>query len=431
MTRSDNQQHFLNPYQLREYVPNTSLPAIQAAEKRSLPAFLTKLYRMVDAPETDPWVQWNDQGTSFIIPNSQTLAEKVLGHHFNHNKFTSFVRQLNMYGFHKVPHLNHGVLLNDGQPEVWEFASEYFRRDQPELMRHIIRKKGEAERTRAAARHQSSPTPCSPMPSSNVRFTDTNDMAFIHAEVRAIALRQNVIKHELTQLSKSTQQLWSYALDTRNRYDDQQEKLDTMIKFLSELFSKRSLSTNTELHNKVRGLLEGPVVEELPTPVDHIALDADALRYGPVELRRLFPNGKMPVEVAQQLYTALNAGNHHPTPPMCQASPETITTPDPTLFQTSQNYEHLAQMQNSANQIDHSVINMGNGLGIDLAVAPLDYTNFPTPCYPNDPTTPTLHLDVPSDPMQLEENSQAWMNYIHSDPMASLDGDRMAFHRPG
>ena len=65
-----------------------------------------------------------------------------------------FVRQLNMYGFHKVPHLNHGVLHNDGLPEVWEFTNVNFHRDQPGRMRYIVRKKGEAEKARMAAKQQ-------------------------------------------------------------------------------------------------------------------------------------------------------------------------------------------------------------------------------------------------------------------------------------
>ena len=60
----------------------------------------------------------------------------------------------------------------------------------------------------------------------------------------------------------STESLWKYALETRHRYQEQQVKLDKLIKFLSEAFRKRL--SNHELPNKVRGLLEGPsTFEEL------------------------------------------------------------------------------------------------------------------------------------------------------------------------
>jgi hypothetical protein len=50
---------------------------------------------LVNDPETDEYVRWNDPGTSFIIPNSQLMAENVLPRSFKTINFASFVRQLN------------------------------------------------------------------------------------------------------------------------------------------------------------------------------------------------------------------------------------------------------------------------------------------------------------------------------------------------
>jgi hypothetical protein len=51
--------------------------------------------RLVNDPETDEYVRWNAAGTSFIIPNSQLMAENVLPRSFKTINFASFVRQLN------------------------------------------------------------------------------------------------------------------------------------------------------------------------------------------------------------------------------------------------------------------------------------------------------------------------------------------------
>lgn len=52
-------------------------------------------FRLVNDPETDEFVHWNIGGTSFVIPNSQLMAENVLPRSFKTINFASFVRQLN------------------------------------------------------------------------------------------------------------------------------------------------------------------------------------------------------------------------------------------------------------------------------------------------------------------------------------------------
>ena len=47
-------------------------------------------------------VHWGDDGTTFIIEDSIKFSVTVLPKYFNHKKFSSFVRQLNMYGFNKI-----------------------------------------------------------------------------------------------------------------------------------------------------------------------------------------------------------------------------------------------------------------------------------------------------------------------------------------
>ena len=332
---------------------------------------------MVSAPETDPWVHWNEEGTSFIIPNHQELAERVLGRHFKHNNFASFVRQLNMYGFHKVPHLNHGVLHNDGLPEVWEFTNDNFQRDHPEYMTYIVRKKGEAEKARSAAKFRST-SPASP---AFPQFNDTMDVAIVRAEVQNVASRQNMIRDEVFRLKSRQDELWKLALETRQQYVKQQDQLDTIIKFLSEAFSRKRASptmAGAELPNKVRGLIEPAqpsVFEELSesntssvqTP------SATAAEQTALEIMKMLANGKVPVgfhEAVQQYLTNLNVNqqiNEYATTPMTPTSPATFDSSD-ALIQANamHNAQQLNQVQSLLNREDPNIANLTSGLGIDL-----------------------------------------------------------------
>ena len=115
---------------------------------RNNPAFLNKLRSMVDDPNTDELIRWSPAGDTFLVPNHVRFGEEVLPRFFKHNNFSSFVRQLNMYGFHKVPHLQQGALKSDqpSQNELWEFSNQCFHRDHPDLLSKVQRKRSGKER---------------------------------------------------------------------------------------------------------------------------------------------------------------------------------------------------------------------------------------------------------------------------------------------
>ncbi|KAG6334841.1 hypothetical protein ID866_4246 [Astraeus odoratus] len=64
--------------------------------------FVTKLYQMINDPKSQHFISWTEHGTSFVVSNVGEFSRSILGSHFKHNNFSSFVRQLNMYGFHKI-----------------------------------------------------------------------------------------------------------------------------------------------------------------------------------------------------------------------------------------------------------------------------------------------------------------------------------------
>uniref|UniRef100_J3LP15 HSF-type DNA-binding domain-containing protein n=1 Tax=Oryza brachyantha TaxID=4533 RepID=J3LP15_ORYBR len=91
--------------------------------------FLSKTYELVDDPSSDHVVSWGEDGATFVVWRPPEFARDLLPNYFKHNNFSSFVRQLNTYGFRKIV------------ADRWEFANEFFRKGAKHLLSKIHRRK--------------------------------------------------------------------------------------------------------------------------------------------------------------------------------------------------------------------------------------------------------------------------------------------------
>ncbi|XP_056158695.1 heat stress transcription factor B-3 [Syzygium oleosum] len=117
-----------------DYISEKKGLLLEYVRKSTPPPFLLKTYMLVEDPATDDVISWNADGTAFVVWQPAEFARDLLPTLFKHSNFSSFVRQLNTYGFRKVA------------TSRWEFCNDMFRKGERELLCEIRRRKAWANK---------------------------------------------------------------------------------------------------------------------------------------------------------------------------------------------------------------------------------------------------------------------------------------------
>ncbi|CAL9049207.1 unnamed protein product [Musa banksii] len=178
------------------------------------PPFLSKTYEMVDDPATDAIVSWGPANNSFVVWNTIEFARDLLPKYFKHNNFSSFVRQLNTYGFRKV------------DPDRWEFANEGFLRGQKHLLKAISRRKSTHGHNQQPQQQQQQ----QPQTQNTIEVGKFG----LEEEIERLKRDKNVLMQELVRL-RQQQQTTDQQLNTLGqRLQGMEQRQQQMMSFLAK-----------------------------------------------------------------------------------------------------------------------------------------------------------------------------------------------------
>ncbi|KAF3794858.1 Heat shock factor protein [Nymphaea thermarum] len=186
--------------------------------------FLRKTYEMVEDPATDALVSWGSCRSSFIVWDSHRFAAELLPCFFKHNNFSSFVRQLNTYGFRKV------------HPDRWEFANEWFQRGRKQLLTNIKRRKPASQ-----SPHQQRTGACLELAQFGV-----------DGEVERLRKDRNMLMGEVTRLRQQQLNSRAQMVAMQDRIQGTEMKQQCMMEFLARAVRNPAFMSNLVLHQEQR-----------------------------------------------------------------------------------------------------------------------------------------------------------------------------------
>ncbi|KAJ4832166.1 hypothetical protein Tsubulata_039079 [Turnera subulata] len=222
--------------------------------------FLKKCYEMVDDQSTDSIISWGPANDSFIIWDMTEFSVQLLPKYFKHSNASSFIRQLNIYGFRKI------------DTDNWEFANDGFIRGQKHLMKNIIRRKNlHGAENRKLLQQQG----------DTAEHSDNVENG-LWKEVENLKTDKNAVMQELVKLKQHQETADNKLILLRDRMQGMEKNQQQMLSFL--VMAMQSPGFLVQLlpkkENNWRMAEPGSIIEQADD-TEPLSSDAMIVRYQP------------------------------------------------------------------------------------------------------------------------------------------------------
>ncbi|KAJ6097080.1 hypothetical protein N7499_001454 [Penicillium canescens] len=235
------------------------------AKRKQIPPFVQKLSSFLDESKNTELIRWSDDGNSFIVLDEDEFARTLIPELFKHNNYASFVRQLNMYGFHKKVGLSDNSMRASERKNKSpsEYANPYFKRGHPDLLWLIQKPKnatGHASKpskggtrvktediddnemdeyaedgTSTARDTRSRPQQLSLVTDSSV---PNEQLSGVYRELQAIRQQQSIISTTISRLRKEHEQLYAQAANFQEQHTRHENSINAILTFLATVYNR-------------------------------------------------------------------------------------------------------------------------------------------------------------------------------------------------
>ncbi|KAL7799767.1 hypothetical protein V8C37DRAFT_407330 [Trichoderma ceciliae] len=233
------------------------------AKRKQIPPFVQKLSSFLEERKNEDLIRWSEKGDSFVVLDEDEFAKTLIPELFKHNNYASFVRQLNMYGFHKCVGLSDNSMRASERKNKSpsEYSNPFFRRGHPNLLWLINKPKsggkskkgnksqdGDGDSEEDGVHEEISPLQGPPSTNTAGRSLPAagtesqplpkKEMALIKDELQKVREQQKLILGAINRLQRNNNDLYNQAIMFQTQHDRHQNSINAILNFLANVFRK-------------------------------------------------------------------------------------------------------------------------------------------------------------------------------------------------